>query len=228
MPTSSIIELPDLLARLHWLGHASFRLDGPPVIYFDPVGSFKDELPQADIILISHSHSDHYSPALLKRISKPETVIVTSQVVATLLSQDGVPGQVRALRPAERTAVGAVEIEATEAYNIDKSYHLKEFGNLGFIVILHGRRIYFAGDTDFIPEMADIRVDVAMLPVGGTYTMDAKEAARAVAAIKPEVVVPMHMLSDRDVELFRDLCNCDMVTMDKTCGKKSSGTLTLE
>ena len=110
------MELPDLLARLHWLGNASFRLDGPPTIYFDPVGTSRNELPQADIILISHSHGDNYSPTLLKRISKPDTVIVTSQVVATLLSQDGVPGQVRVLRPAERTAVGAVEIEATEAY----------------------------------------------------------------------------------------------------------------
>ena len=214
-PTSPLIELPDLLARLHWLGRASFRLDGPPTIYFDPVSSFEGEAPQADIILISHSHSDHYSPSSLKRISGPETVIIAPQAVATLLPLDGVPGKVRALRPAERTTVGAVEIETTEAYNIGKSYHLKESGNLGFIVTLHGRRIYFAGDTDLIPEMADIHADVAMLPVGGTYTMDAKEAAQAVAAIKPEVVVPMHTLSDRDVEQFRDLCNCDVIIMNR-------------
>jgi len=204
-----------LLARLHWLGHASFRLDGPPTIYFDPLISFRDQSLQADIILISHSHSDHYSPASLKRISKPETVIITSQPVATLLPQDGVPGQVRVLRPGERATVGAVEIEATEAYNVDKSYHPKESGNLGFIVTLGGKRIYFAGDTDLIPEMANIRADVAMLPVGGTYTMDAKEAAQAVAAINPKVVVPMHMLSDRDVEQFRGLCDCEIVIMDK-------------
>ncbi len=213
MPTEPPIDLPDLLARLHWLSHASFRLDGPPTIYFDPVVSFfKDEPPQADIILISHTHNDHYFPPTLKRISKPETVIVASSLVATLAQADGVSGQVRALRPGERTTVGKVEIEAVPAYNIGKSYHPKEAENLGFIVTLYGRRVYFAGDTDLIPEMADIRADVALLPVGGTYTMDAKEAAQAVAIINPKVVVPMHTLG-ADLEQFRSLCKCEVLIM---------------
>ena len=80
---------------------------------------------------------------------------------------------------------------------------------------LHGRRIYFAGDTDLIPEMAEIRVDVVMLAGGGHLYDDAKEAAQAVATLTPEAVVPIHMLSDRDVELFCGLCNCDIVTIDR-------------
>lgn len=210
--TTPSVDLLDLLARLHWLGHASFRLDGPPTIYFDPATRLEDEPPQADIILISHSHNDHYFPPVLKRISKPETVIVTSSLVATLAPADGIPGQVRGLRPGERTTVGEVEIEAVPAYNIGKSFHPKEAETLGFIVTLQGWRIYFAGDTDLIPEMADIRADVALLPVGGTYTMDAKEAAQAAATIKPRVVVPMHTL-DADLEQFRSLCNCDVIIM---------------
>ena len=78
--------------------------------------------------------------------------------------------------------------------------------------MLYGRRIYFAGDTDLIPEMADIRADVALLPVGGTYTMDAQEAAQAAAILKPKVVVPMHTL-DADLEQFRSLCNCEVLVM---------------
>jgi L-ascorbate metabolism protein UlaG (beta-lactamase superfamily) len=206
------MDLPDLLARLHWLGHASFRLDGPPTIYFDPAVSLKGAPPQADVILIGHSHNDHYFPVTLKRISRPETVIITTHLVATLAQADGIPGQVRALRPGERTTVGAAEIQTVPAYNISKSWHPKASENLGFIVMLYGRRIYFAGDTDLIPEMADIRADVALLPVGGTYTMDAQEAAQAAAILKPKVVVPMHTL-DADLEQFRSLCNCEVLVM---------------
>jgi len=207
------MELPAFLGRLHWLGHASFRFDGPPTIYFDPVeSSFTNEPPPADIILISHAHGDHYFPYTLRLISRPETVIVTSRLVAMLAPSDDVPGQVQALKPGERTTVGAVEIEAVPAYNVGKSFHPKESENLGFVVTLYGRRIYFAGDTDLIPEMAGIRADIALLPVGGTYTMDAQEAAQAIAIIKPAIVVPMHLL-DVDPETLRALCQCELVVM---------------
>jgi L-ascorbate metabolism protein UlaG (beta-lactamase superfamily) len=202
--------LPDLLAHLHWLGHASFMFDGPPVIYIDPT-SLGGEQPQADIILISHEHQDHFSPSVLKKIGTPETIIVTSLRVADKL--DKVEGEVRALEPGEKTTVGDVEIETVPAYNIDKSYHPKTAGNLGFIVTWRGERLYFAGDTDHIPEMADIECDVALLPIGGTYTMDVKEAAQAAADIGPKVAVPMHERS-ADPEQFRSLCDCEVVIME--------------
>ena len=203
-------ELPNLIGSLHWLGHASFRLDGPPVIYIDPT-SLEAAPPQADIILISHEHQDHFSPPILKQISRPETVIVASQRVADKLK--GVEGEVRALKPGERTTVGEVEIETVPAYNIDKSFHPKTAGNLGFIVTLGGERLYFAGDTDHIPEMADIQCDVALLPIGGTYTMDVKEAAAAAADIGPRVAVPMHERS-ADPEQFRELCDCEVIILE--------------
>ena len=203
-------ELPDLIGSLHWLGHASFWLDGPPVIYIDPT-SLGAEPPQADIILISHEHQDHFAPAILKQISKPETVIVASQRVAEKLK--GIEGEVRALQPGERTTVGEVEIETVPAYNIDKSFHPKTAGNLGFIVTLGGERLYFAGDTDHIPEMADIQCDVALLPIGGTYTMDVEEAAAAAADIGARVTVPMHERS-ADPEQFRELCDCEVVILE--------------
>jgi L-ascorbate metabolism protein UlaG (beta-lactamase superfamily) len=206
-------ELPAILGRLHWLGHASFRLDGPPTIYFDPRG-LGDDPPPAGIILISHDHDDHFSISDLKAIGGPETVIITISSVATRLEEAGVTyHEVQAVRPGERMKVGDVEIETVPAYNVDKSYHPKEAGYLGFIVTLQGERLYFAGDTDRISEMSSIECDVALLPIGGMYTMDVEEAAQAAADIGPRVAVPMHE-RNADPNVFRDLCDCPVVVME--------------
>ncbi len=202
-----------LLERLHWLGHASFRLDGPATIYFDP-WNLKGQPPQADIILVSHEHFDHCSPDDVRLISGPGTVIVTNPGAAKELR-----GNARVLQPGERTTVGEVEIEAVPAYNVGKSYHPRQAGHVGFIVTVGGERIYFAGDSDHIPEMADIRCDVALLPVGGTYTMDAEEAAQAAADIRPQVAVPMHwgagvIGSRADAERFRSLYDGEVVILE--------------
>jgi len=202
-----------LLEYLHWLGHASFRLDGPPTIYFDP-WNLKGRPPQADIILISHEHYDHCSPKDVEQISGPKTVIVANPEAAKKLR-----GNVRVLRPGERTTVGDVEIEAVPAYNVGRPFHPKRGEHLGFIVTVGGERVYFAGDTDRIPEMADIHCDVALLPVGGTYTMDAEAAAQAAADIRPKVAVPMHygagVVGTRaDAERFRSLYDGEVVILE--------------
>jgi len=215
-----------LLERLHWLGHASFLLDGPPVLYFDPwklkesaLSRSQGQLPQADIILISHEHHDHCSPADVKRISGSGTVIIASAGSAKKLS-----GDVRTLHPGEATTIGQVKIDAVPAYNIDKfrspghPFHPKEAEHVGYVVTVEGVRLYFAGDTDHIPEMAEIACDVALLPVGGTYTMDAREAAQAAADIAPDVAVPMHwgagvVGSRADAERFRDLYDGQVVIL---------------
>jgi L-ascorbate metabolism protein UlaG (beta-lactamase superfamily) len=173
------------------------------------------DAPPADAILISHGHNDHYAPTALKQLSTPDTVILTNERVAAQLEKvEGVEGDVQVMQPGERTTVGEVEIEAVPAYNIDKSYHPKEAGGLGFIVTWGGERLYFAGDTDRIPEMADIQCDVALLPIGGTYTMDAEEAAQAARDIDAKVFVPMHARS-ADPEQFRNLCNCTTVIVEE-------------
>ena len=202
-----------LLERLHWLGHASFRLDGPPTIYFDP-WRLKGRHPQADIVLISHDHHDHCSRPDVRRVSGPGTVIVASPGAAKKLR-----GDVRALRPGEQTKVGEVLIEAVPAYNVRTSYHPKQAEHVGFIVTVGGARVYFAGDTDRIPEMADFGCDVALLPVGGTYTMDADEAAQAATDIDPQVAVPMHwgagVIGTRaDAERFRSLYGGEVAILE--------------
>jgi L-ascorbate metabolism protein UlaG (beta-lactamase superfamily) len=206
-------ELPKLLDHLHSLGHASFRLDGPPTIYFDPTSAGSDA-PPADVILISHEHNDHYAPAALKQLSTPDTVILTNERVAAKLENvQGVQGEVRVMESGERTTLGEVEIETVPAYNVSKSYHPREAGGLGFIVTWQGERLYFAGDTDHIPEMSGIACDVALLPIGGTYTMDIEEAAQAAADIEARVYVPMHART-ADPEQFRDTCNCTAVIVE--------------
>jgi L-ascorbate metabolism protein UlaG (beta-lactamase superfamily) len=198
---------------LHWLGHASFRLDGPPVIYFDPV-NLGNEPPLADIILISHAHDDHFSMSDIRLISGPETFIISVPNIAGMFKMlDIEHAEARGAQPGEKMSVGSVEIETEPAYNIDTDWHPKDAGHLGFIVNMEGERIYFAGDTDHIPEMADIECDVALLPVGGTYTMDIEQAAQAAAEIGPKVVVRMH---DRgaDLDAFADLCDCPVFVME--------------
>jgi L-ascorbate metabolism protein UlaG (beta-lactamase superfamily) len=202
-----------MLSHLRTLGHASFRLDGPPVIYFDPTNTGDEAIP-ADVVLISHQHSDHYHPATLRQISTPQTLILTNaRVAAELESEQGVEGEVQVMKPGDVETLGDVVVEAVPAYNLTKSFHPREAGGLGFVVTWGGERLYFAGDTDQIPEMSEIQCDVALLPIGGHYTMDVEEAAQAVADLNPKVVVPMHERS-ADPEQFRSLCECRVVILE--------------
>jgi L-ascorbate metabolism protein UlaG (beta-lactamase superfamily) len=182
------------ISTLHWLGHDSFRLDlrGGPVVYLDP---FKiPEGPKADLILITHDHSDHCSPADVAKIQKPETIFVTVSQAAAKLS-----GQIKTIKPGETITVKGVSIRAIPAYNINKfrspglPYHPKESGNVGFLLSFEGRSLYLAGDTDYIPEMKGLEPDIALLPVSGTYVMTVDEAVEAAAAINPRLAIPMHV-----------------------------------
>lgn len=178
--------MTDLLEGITWLGHDSFRIEAPEgVIYVDPWKLRSAE--PADLILITHEHHDHFSAEDVKKLRKPDTVIVTIAAVAKQLA-----GDVRTVKPGDTLTVKGIKIDAVPAYNPVKQFHPKAAGHVGFIITAGGRRIYHAGDTDMIPEMANIQTDVALLPVGGKYTMTASEAAQAANLIKPKVAVPMH------------------------------------
>ena len=191
----------ELMQRLAWLGHDSYRIDGDVVIYFDPYEIKTGTA--ADIIFISHEHFDHCSPSDVAKVQSEETVIVADRVSAKKLR-----GKVKTMQPGDRLTVKGVGIEAVPAYNIDKQFHPKDAGMLGFVVNIGGVRVYHAGDTDFIPEMYDIETDVALLPVSGTYVMTADEAVEAALSINPKVAIPMHygsIVGDKnDAEHFRD------------------------
>ena len=186
-------ELKKMTANIHWLGHDSFRIDGEGVvIYLDPYRL--KEGPKADLILITHDHQDHASPADVAKIQKPDTVIVTIAKAAEKLT-----GEIKTVKPGDELTVKGVKIKAVPAYNVNKfrspgvPFHPKEAGHVGYIITVKGVRIYHTGDSDFIPEMKDLAPDVALLPVSGTYVMTAEEAFEAAAAIHPKVAIPMHV-----------------------------------
>ena len=171
---------------IHWLGHARVRIDGPITIYIDPWKLGKDAIP-ADLILITHGHHDHLSVKDIAKIAKPDTIIICPAACASELS-----GDVRTIAAGDSIDLGQVRIEAVPSYNKHKPFHPKKAGNVGYVVQVDGRHIYHAGDTDLIPEMSEIRCDVALLPIGGTYTMNAREAARAAELLHAKVVIPIH------------------------------------
>lgn len=177
---------PALLKYMHWFGHDSFRLDQPMVIYIDP-WHLPPNSPAAALILVSHDHFDHCSPEDVQAVRRKATTVVANPAAAAKLEPP-----VTVLRPGESTTVGSVAIETIPAYNIGKEFHPRRADGLGFILTLEGERLYFAGDTDHIPEMKGLTCDVALLPVSGVYTMTAEEAAQAAGDIRAKVVVPMH------------------------------------
>ncbi len=172
-------------SMIHWLGHDSIRIDAGLTIYIDPF-KIESDLP-ADIILITHEHFDHCSPEDIAKIRTDDTVIVTEKDSAEKLS-----GDVRVMAPGERLTVKGMEIEAVPSYNLNKKFHPKANNWLGFILTIDGTRVYHAGDTDFIPEMKEIKTDIALVPVSGTYVMTANEAVEATLAINPALAIPMH------------------------------------
>ena len=179
--------IESIARKLEWLGHDGFRLSiEGATLYFDPF-QLSGSLPPADLILVSHEHYDHCSPEDIEKIRKPETVILTEPKAAGKLQ-----GNVISLTPGQSHEVAPFAVTAVPAYNTNKKFHPASNSWLGFIVTVNGVRIYHAGDTDLLPEMKDFDVDIALLPVSGTYVMTAEEAAQAALEINPKVAIPMH------------------------------------
>lgn len=177
--------MQDLAKKIVWLGHDSFRIDAEKTVYIDPYQISSG--PEADLILITHEHFDHCSPEDVSKIQGPGTVIVTEKDSAKKLS-----GDVRVLKPGESLELDGVKIRTVPSYNTDKDFHPRANAWLGFIVEVEGGTIYHAGDTDFIPEMKDFEVDIALLPVSGTYVMTSEQAIKAAIAVNPKLAIPMH------------------------------------
>ena len=208
--------------KITWLGHDSFKIKDGKTVYIDPYEIKGGE--EADILLISHDHDDHCSPEDVKKIiSAKTTIITTAESKRKLLKTKA--KEIRVAKPGQKILIDDVSIETIPAYNINKfrspghPFHPKENEMLGFIITMNKVRIYHAGDTDFIPEMKLLNVDVAFLPVSGTYVMTAEEAAEYTKHIKLKVAIPMHYGSivgdEVDAERFRTLASCEVRVLSK-------------
>jgi len=217
-------KVEEMVAKIHWLGHASFRIDGSKRVYIDPWKLPKEtEARKADIILITHEHFDHFSKRDVQKIRTPETVVVCTPDVGKKLKGK----HIRRVKPGGRVQIGKVLVEAVPAYNIEKRFHPRGKNWVGYVLTLDGVRIYHAGDTDFIPEMKNLKnIDIALMPVGGTYTMDAKEAAEAVKTFRPKLAIPMHygdiIGSEKDAQYFQKHSVVPVKILRPLRGKKSS------
>ncbi len=186
-----------------WLGHAAFRLKGQgQTIYIDPVDMeysgarakhLFDNPEPADIILLTHHHTDHCNPDSFKRMRTPATIVVGPKGCT-----DKVRGLIQEIEPGMTLTLSGTTIRAVDAYNINRHrepgvpFHPKGIG-VGYVVTLDGRTVYHSGDTEPIPEMNEIHgVDVALLPVDGHFTMTPEEALICASMVKAKVVIPMH------------------------------------
>jgi len=197
----------NILKSIHWLHHSSFRIEaGNKVIYIDPF-KIKDTVP-ADYIFVTHGHFDHFSINDIDAIIKDSTVIICPEQVAKELKGYN---NIKKVKPGDVLELDGIKCEAVPSYNIEKNFHPKSEENTGFIIQIQGTRIYHAGDTDYLPQMNELRdITVALMPVAGTYTMDAKQAAEAVNAFKPKIAIPMHygeivVGDEKDAEEFKKL-----------------------
>ena len=177
-----------MIDQIHWIGHASFRIEGKPCIYIDP-WRISDGSPLADVILITHDHYDHCSPSDIQKLMNSNTRIIVSESAAPALRDEF---QIEILRPWQSVNIDRVNIKAIPAYTFD-DYHPPRRGDVGFMISKDFYDIYYAGDTDFIPAMQRFGCDIAILPVSakeGLMTVD--NARRSVETLKPSYVIPSH------------------------------------
>ncbi|MFH1325472.1 MAG: MBL fold metallo-hydrolase [archaeon] len=202
--------------EIKWLGHAGFLIKNSKIIYVDPY-NIKETEEKADVILITHSHYDHCSFADIKKIIKEGTKIILPADCQSKVAKSDVPVNIEIIEPFQEKDFGDLKVSTIPAYNTDKTFHPKEEGWVGYLLKMNGVVIYHAGDTDKINEMQTLtghkqanKKLIALLPVGGRYTMTAEEAAEAAKIIKPYLAIPMHygtiIGTEEDAKEFVNLC----------------------
>lgn len=179
------------------------------VIYVDPF-QMKDEPHDADYIFITHDHSDHFSNDDIKKVRKNSTILIVPEKIgklANVLVHD--QDRLIVVKPGIYKEVDGLEFETIPAYNNIKPYHPKSAGFVGYVFRVDHKRIYVAGDTSLTKEAQKVRCDIALVPIGGTYTMDARKAAELINILRPEVAIPTHYGSivgkKSDAEKFKSL-----------------------
>ena len=181
-----------MLENVEVLCHSSIKINKEKVIYIDPFKIDKN-YNDADIIFITHDHYDHYSEDDIDKVRKFNSIFVIPDDLLPKLLEKGINQEnIFTLDSGDTEIIDGIKVEAVPAYNTNKPFHPKENNWLGYIIEIKGVRYYIAGDTDITEENKKVKCDVAFVPVGGTYTMDFKEAASLINEIKPKIAIPIH------------------------------------
>ncbi len=171
---------------------SSIRIAAEKTIYFDPL-HISGEPHDADIVFITHDHYDHFSPEDIAKVAKADTRFVAPSSLEKSFAKAGIgDGMTTFMHPAYSAEVEGVPIDAVAAYNLIKPFHPRKNGWLGYVVTVMGKRVYVCGDTDITNEARAVKCDIICVPVGGTFTMNAKQAADLVNIIKPDIAIPIH------------------------------------
>jgi L-ascorbate metabolism protein UlaG (beta-lactamase superfamily) len=203
---------PEEIVNIQWLGHSTVKVwDDDCIVYVDPE-RVNESLHDATLVCVTHTHSDHYSPSDIARVSNSQTQFIGPPDVIQQY------GSGLEIAPGQSIEFENVNIVAVPAYNTNKTNHPKSMNWVGYIIEIGSKRIYVAGDTDLIDEMRTLgKIDVAILPAGGTYTMNAVEAAEATQYIKPALAIPYHWGQSvgtiKDAETFAELARCAVKIM---------------
>lgn len=174
-----------LIKNINWINNACVKISGSQTLYFDPYHI--EEKDTADIILITHDHGDHFSMVDINKVKGNNTIIIAPSCVTKSIDKNK-----RTVKAGDILEVKGIKIQVIPSYNLNIDNHAKYKGYVGFIVTIDGVSYYHPGDSDFIPEMKKVKADVALLPVCGTYMMNAEDAVNAANIIKPKVVIPIH------------------------------------
>lgn len=198
-----------MLEGFELLGHSSIKITGDRVIYIDPY-NIKDEPKDADMIFITHTHYDHFSPEDIQKVRNQDTIIiVTDDGYTECLKMGFKEHQINKVEPNKRYQLHSMNFETVPAYNIKAQYHPKANNWVGYILEIRSASYYIAGDTDMNDDNVQIECDVAFVPVGGKYTMDAVEAAKFINEIQPRIAIPIHygtiVGTKQDAEHFEGL-----------------------
>ena len=172
--------------------HSSIKINGEKIIYIDPY-KIKEINKDADLIFITHEHYDHYSFEDINKIKKNNTRFIVPKSMKNRLIIDGISeNDIISVDVKNKYNVDDIEFETIPAYNINKSFHPKNNNWVGYIININNIKYYIAGDTDITDEAINVKCDIAFIPIGGTYTMDYKEAATLTNKIKPKYAIPIH------------------------------------
>ena len=181
-----------MLENIEVLYHSSIKINKEKTIYIDPFKIDKD-YNDADIVFITHDHFDHYSEEDIDKVINENTTIIIPEELLTKILRKGInKNAIITVEPNKKYIVQGIKFETISAYNTNKTFHPKENDWIGYIIMLDGIRYYIAGDTDITEENKKVKCDVAFVPVGGTYTMNFKEAAQLINEIQPKIAVPIH------------------------------------